>query len=112
DLDLGYHVLGRNDASPGRVATFLGVFLIFKLNGGGTGLDIAFHAVGHIEQSPVAGVPVADDGSGRCAAKCTDPVDHVAIGGQPRVGKAQVGGDRSKPSHVEALKSDLIRYFQ
>ena len=87
----------------GGVAALLGEVLVFDLDHRDAGFLIAAHGVGDVEQPAVAGVAVGDQ---RLVDGIDDrfgAVDHVGVGGQARVGLAQVRGHDPVAGHVDRL---------
>ena len=61
-----------------------------------------------IEQSTVAGVAVGDQGRACHLGHCIDASEHVAVSRQACIGQTQMRRDRTKASHVQAVKTEGI----
>ena len=90
------------------MAAFLGEFLILDLDGGHTGVLVALHGVAHVEQAAIACVGVGDDRARGAFHDLANPLDHVAVGGDARVRKAEIGRHRAIARDIKRLEIDGV----
>ena len=97
DLHLLDHVDGGHHTLERRVAALLGEFLVLDLDRRNARFLVAPHGVVDVEQAAVAGVGIGDDGGIDGPAERRDPVEHLGVACDARVGQA-VGGSRRRCS--------------